>query len=95
MSDTETLVEKVEPEKPASPVPAEESERVSSPFEEERLEAEAAAEKAKTPEPETPAALLTPPNEGETTAVVSEDPVLLTGILYSRLFYWTFIRTLN
>ena len=73
MSDTETLVEKVEP--------AEEAERVSSPFE-ERLEAEAAAEKAKTPEPETPAAaLLTPPNEGETTAVVSEDPVLLTGIL--------------
>ena len=71
MSDTETLVEKVEP--------AEEAERVSSPFE-ERLEAE--AEKAKTPEPETPAAaLLTPPNEGETTAVVSEDPVLLTGIL--------------
>ena len=78
MSDTETLVEKVEP---ASPVPAEEAERVSSPFE-ERLEAVAAAEKAKTPEPETPAAaLLTPPNEGETTAVVSEDPVLLTGIV--------------
>ena len=57
-------------------MPAEEAERVSSPFQ------ETPAEKAKTPEPETPAAALsTPPNERETTAVVSEDPVLLTGIL--------------
>ena len=95
MSDSETLVEKVEPEKPASPVPAEEAERVSSPFE-ERLEAEAAAEKAKTPEPETPAAaLLTPPNEGETTAVVSEDPVLLTGIHTIHSHFGQFVYTVN
>ena len=61
-------------------MPAEEAERVSSPFQ------ETPAEKAKTPEPETPAALSTPPNEGETTAVVSEDPVLVTGILIRSHF---------
>ena len=62
-------------------MPAEEAERVSSPFQ------ETPAEKAKTPEPETPAAALsTLPNEGETTAVVSEDPVLLTGILIHSHF---------